>query len=218
MVKKIIYTIINVISVIIIVAAVFVLLIVVMTKPGKTPNIAGYMALRVTTGSMEPTYEVDSLIIVKQTDPAEIAENDVISFYSSDPALSGAVNTHRVLSVEKDGSNYRYVTKGDANNVVDRYDVDSRDILGKVVWSSLLLGKLVRLVSNPLIFIPIILVPLAAILIINLVKTVSYARKIAKDEEEAAVKEAIQYIREKNQNMEDMENQSQNDNDGTGNI
>ena len=61
-----------------------------------------------------------------------------------------------------------------------------------------ILGKIVRLVSNPLIFVPIILVPLAIILIANLVKTVSYARKIAKDEEEAAVKEAIQYIREKN--------------------
>lgn len=82
--------------------------------------------------------------------------------------------------------------------MVDRYDVDSRDLLGRVVWSSLILGKIVRLVSNPLIFVPIILVPLAIILIANLVKTVSYARKIAKDEEEAAVKEAIQYIREKN--------------------
>lgn len=198
MFKKILYTIINVLSVIIIIAAVFVLLIVVMTKPGKTPSIAGYMALRVTTGSMAPTYDVDSLIIVKQTDPASIHENDVISFYSSDPALSGAVNTHRVVSIETDGNNYRYITKGDANNVVDRYDVDSRDLLGKVVWSSLILGKIVRLVSNPLIFVPIILVPLAIILIANLVKTVSYARKIAKDEEEAAIKEAIQYIREKN--------------------
>lgn len=198
MFKKILYTIINVLSVIIIIAAVFVLLIVVMTKPGKTPSIAGYMALRVTTGSMAPTYDVDSLIIVKLTDPSAIKENDVISFYSSDPALSGAVNTHRVVSIETDGNNYRYITKGDANNVVDRYDVDSRDLLGKVVWSSLILGKIVRLVSNPLIFVPIILVPLAIILIANLVKTVSYARKIAKDEEEAAVKEAIQYIREKN--------------------
>ena len=80
--------------------------------------------------------------------------------------------------------------------MVDRYDVDSRDLLGRVVWSSLILGKIVR--SNPLIFVPIILVPLAIILIANLVKTVSYARKIAKDEEEAAIKEAIQYIREKN--------------------
>lgn len=200
MIKKILYAIINILSVVIIIAAVFVLLIVVMTKPGKTPNIAGYMALRVTTGSMAPTYDVDSLIIVKETDPASIWENDVISFYSSDPALSGAVNTHRVVSVSQDGDNYRFVTKGDANNVVDRYDVDSRDLLGKVVWSSLLLGKIVRLVSNPLIFVPIILVPLAIILITNLVKTISYARKIAKDEEEAAVREAIQYIREKNKN------------------
>lgn len=71
--------------------------------------------------------------IVKQTDPASIHENDVISFYSSDPALSGAVNTHRVVSIETDGNNYRYITKGDANNVVDRYGVDSRDLLGKVV-------------------------------------------------------------------------------------
>lgn len=117
--------------------------------------------------------------IVKQTDPASIHENDVISFYSSDSALSGAVNTHRVVSIETDGNNYRYITKGDANNVVDRYDVDSRDLLGKVVWSSLILGKIVRFVSNPLIFVPIILVPLAIILIANLVKTVSYARKIA---------------------------------------
>lgn len=200
MVKKILYAFINILSVVIIIVAVFVLLIVVMTKPGKTPNIAGYMALRVTTGSMAPTYDVDSLIIVKQMDPASIRENDVISFYSSDPALSGAVNTHRVVSVSQDGDNYRFVTKGDANNVVDRYDVDSRDLLGKVVWSSLLLGKIVRLVSNPLIFVPVILVPLAIILITNLVKTISYARKIAKDEEEAAVREAIQYIREKNKN------------------
>ncbi|MFQ9450045.1 MAG: hypothetical protein ACLR1E_04115 [Coprococcus sp.] len=72
--------------------------------------------------------------------------------------------------------------------MVDRYDVDSRDLLGRVVWSSLILGKIVRLVSNPLIFVPIILVPLAIILIANLVKTVSYARKIAKDEEEADYK------------------------------
>lgn len=39
---------------------------------------------------------------VKQTDPSAIKENDVISFYSSDPALSGAVNTHRVVSIDLD--------------------------------------------------------------------------------------------------------------------
>ena len=178
-----------------------VLIIVLMTKPGKTPNIGGYMALRITTGSMTPTYGVDTLIFVKETDPSEIKVDDVISFYSSDPALDGAVNTHRVVSIEKTDRGYSYVTKGDANNVVDNYDVDSKYLLGKVVGSSLALGKLVRLISNPLIFIPIILIPLAIILISNLVHTIKYAKKIAAEEEQAAIEEAINIIKDK-QNKE----------------
>ncbi len=40
----------------------------------------GYTALRVTTGSMKPTYDVDTLIVVKKVDPETIKVNDVISF------------------------------------------------------------------------------------------------------------------------------------------
>ena len=66
--------------------------------------------------------------------------------------------------------------------------------------SSTLIGKLSRLAANPLIFIPMILVPLALILICNVVSTVSLAGKIAKEEEEEAVREAIREIREKKGN------------------
>lgn len=51
-----------------------------------------------------------------------------------------------------------------------------------------------------MIFIPMILVPLALILIRNVVSTVSVAGKIAKEEEEEAVREAIREIREKKDN------------------
>lgn len=144
---------------------------------------------------MEPTYATDTLLVVKKTDPKEIMEGDVISFYSTDPALEGAVNTHRVVSISQDGDSYIYTTKGDANNAADLYDAQSRYLIGKVIWSSLFLGKLSRLAANPLIFIPLILIPLAAILITNLVHTVRLAKTIAKEEEEAAVKEAIQALR-----------------------
>ena len=63
-----------------------------------------------------------------------------------------------------------------------------------------MIGKLSRLAANPLIFIPMILVPLALILIRNVVSTVSVAGKIAKEEEEEAVREAIREIREKKDN------------------
>ena len=148
---------------------------------------------------MKPAYDTDTLILVKKTDPSEIQVGDVISFYSADPALDGAVNTHRVTETEQDGTKWRYTTKGDANNVPDQYGTDSDALIGKVVASSLLLGKLARLVSNPLVFIPVILIPLALILINNLVRTIRLAGKIARDEEEAALREAIRQIQEEKQ-------------------
>lgn len=72
---------------------------------------------------------------------------------------------------QPDGS-YLYRTKGDANNVEDAYEVHSSYLLGKVVGSSLLLGKLSRLAANPLIFVPVILVPLFVILLTNLLRTI----------------------------------------------
>ena len=199
MIKKFFLTLINILSVIIIAAAVAVLCLVVFTKQGETPSIGGYTVFRITTGSMRPAYDTDTLILVKKTDPSEIKVGDVISFYSADPVLDGAVNTHRVIAVEQDGSEWEYMTQGDANNTPDQYGTDSDALIGKVVASSLALGKLARLVSNPLIFIPVILIPLAVILISNMIRTIRLAGKIARDEEEAAVREAIREIQEKRQ-------------------
>lgn len=198
MVKKIIYSVIDLISVLIIAAAVIVLCIVLLTKPGKAPEIMGYTVLRVTTGSMEPTYPVDTLIVVKKTEPSQIREGDVISFYSSDPALDGAINTHRVVSVRQEKNQWVYTTKGDGNNTEDPYEVKGDALIGRVLYDSILLGKLSRLTANPLVFIPVILFPLAVILIVNLVHTIKLAGRIAREEEERAVKEAVQSIREKN--------------------
>lgn len=138
MIRKIICGVINTLSVLVIAAAIVILCMVLFTEPGKPPNIFGFTMLRITTGSMEPTYATDTLLVVKK----QIKRNhggDVISFYSTDPALEGAVNTHRVVSISQDGDNYIYTTKGDANNAADLYDAQSRYLIGKVIWSSLFL-------------------------------------------------------------------------------
>lgn len=200
MIQKIILHLVNLVSVITIAAAVVVLCIVLLTRPGEAPSIAGYTLFRITTGSMEPTYPVDTLILVKKTDPSRIQTGDVISFYSSDPALDGAVNTHRVTGVRTDGTHWSYKTKGDANNVEDAYDTSETALIGKVTGSSLLLGKLARLIVNPLLFIPVILIPLAAMLVGNTIKTVKLAKQIAEDEEKKAIEEALQEIRKEKRN------------------
>lgn len=194
--KKVRLTLVNIISIGIIIGAIFILFLVIMTAPGKVPQIGGYTVLRVVTGSMAPTLETDTLIVVRKTEPAEVKEGDIISFYSSDPALEGAVNTHRVLSIREEDGIYYYTTKGDANNVADSYEASSVYLIGTVCFSSYVMGKLARLLANPLIFIPVILIPLAVILICDVARTVKIARRIAKEEEEAAVRKAIRQIQE----------------------
>lgn len=194
--KKVWITLVNIISIGIIMSAIVILFLVIMTAPGKVPQIGGYTVLCVVTGSMAPTLETDTLIVVHKINPTEVKEGDIISFYSQDPALEGAVNTHRVLSVRKENDICYYTTKGDANNVEDSYEASSEYLIGTVCFSSYILGKLARLLANPLIFIPVILIPLAVILICDIARTVKIAGKIAKEEEEEAVRKAIRQIRE----------------------
>ena len=196
-IKKLILTLINVVSVMVIAVAVFALVTVLFTPAGEAPTVFGWQILRITTGSMAPTYPTDTMVFVRKVDPADVEPGDVISFYSSDPGLDGALNTHRVVEVREEGDHYVYVTKGDANNAQDQYDADSRRLLGKVAGSSYLLGKLSRLMANPLVFIPVILVPLAVILIVNIVHTVSYAKVLAKEEAEEEVRKTLEQIRER---------------------
>lgn len=206
MVKKVILNIVNVVSVIAIAASIIVLLTVVLTKSGDVPSLFGYSVFRVLTGSMEPTIETDSLIIVHRIDTSEIEEGDIISFFSKDPSHGGAVNTHRVTVIEENGDSRNFVTRGDANQIDDRYLTSEEDVIGEVVFVSHPLGVLVRLLSNPLIFIPLVALPLLVILLFNLSRTVRLTKNMMREEEEAAVREALETLRRKRaERAEDMD-------------
>ena len=180
-----------------ILVSVFVLLSVVLTPAGQVPQVLGYSVFRVMTGSMEPEIRSDSLLVVKKIPPEEIAPGDVISFFSPDPMLEGAVNTHRVVRIEKENGRTQFITKGDANVIEDTYPVDASALVGKAVFKSYWLGKTVSLLSNPLVFGTIILLPLAIILVMNLCRAVRIAADIAKKEEEEAVRKALEEIKAK---------------------
>ena len=187
-----------------ILVSVFVLLSVVLTPAGQVPQVLGYSVFRVMTGSMEPEIREDSLLVVKKTPPEDIVPGDIISFFSPDPMLEGAVNTHRVVRIEKENGRTQFITKGDANVIEDIYPTDASALVGRVVFQSYGLGKAVSLLSNPLVFGIIILLPLVIILVMNLCRAVRIAADIAKKEEEEAVRKALEEIKAK-QNAEHKE-------------
>ena len=187
----------NAAAIVLIFVSVFVLLSVVLTPAGQVPRVLGYSVFRVMTGSMEPEIREDSLLVVKKTPPEDIAPGDVISFFSPDPMLEGAVNTHRVVRIEKENGRIQFITKGDANVIEDAYPTDGSALVGRVVFKSYWLGKTVSLLSNPLVFGTIILLPLVIILVMNLCRAVRIAADIAKKEEEEAVRKALEEIKAK---------------------
>ena len=187
----------NAAAIALILVSVFVLLSVVLTPAGQVPQVLGYSVFRVMTGSMEPEIREDSLLVVKKTPPEDIVPGDVISFFSPDPMLEGAVNTHRVVRIEKENGRTQFITKGDANVIEDTYPVDASALVGKAVFKSYWLGKTVSLLANPLVFGIIILLPLVIILVMNLCRAVRIAADIAKKEEEEAVRKALEEIKAK---------------------
>lgn len=91
---------INVLATVVILVAFVVLLRTVFTPAGEIPTIMGYGFMRTLTGSMEPAIPVHSFIVV-DTDNSQVYQvGDIITFHSSDDALEGSLNTHRIVAVE----------------------------------------------------------------------------------------------------------------------
>ena len=197
------FTLINTCAIVLIILSLFALLTVVMTPSGQVPQVMGYSILQVLTGSMEPAIPEGSMLLIRQTEPETLQAGDIISFFSPDPLLDGALNTHRIQKVLDDGDTLEFITKGDANFLEDQQPVSARQVVGKVIFSSPSLGKFVRLISNPLVFCLAIVLPLFGMLIGNLISALRSAAKLAKEEEEAAIRQALEEMKKRSETVED---------------
>lgn len=191
------FSLINIAAICLIAMSIFVLLTVVLTPAGQVPQVMGFSVLRVLTGSMKPEIPADSMLLIQKADAASLQVGDVISFFSPAPSLNGALNTHRIVGIAEVDGSLQFTTKGDANLIEDQYPVDESRVVGKVLFVSTQLGKLLRLISNPLVFGLAVLVPLVLILMGNLVSALKSAARLAKEEEEAAVRQALEELKAK---------------------
>ncbi len=98
-------------------------------------RVMGLQAFNVESGSMAPAYSVNTLVLVKEVDAAQIEEGDVITYVLNS---DGVLVTHRVIDVDKE--NQTFITKGDANNTQDPSPVLWGNMVGKVVFSLPKLG------------------------------------------------------------------------------
>lgn len=101
-------------------------------------TLIGYRALVIVSGSMSPTLNVGDVVVVDtRVNSADVSVGDVIAFY-----LSRDIVVHRVVRVLNTSSGLKYVTKGDANENPDPFNVGSNALLGRYVFKIPFMGYL----------------------------------------------------------------------------
>jgi signal peptidase len=102
------------------------------------PSASGHRSLTVLTGSMEPTLETGSVVVDEMIAPTEARIGDIVTF--TDPAHPDRLITHRLRSASVEGDTVHMVTKGDANDAPERWDIDTSGQIGRVKFHVPLLG------------------------------------------------------------------------------
>lgn len=118
-------------------------------------GLFGYKFYNVLTGSMSPTINPGSLIIVKKMDSNEINEGDIITFKGSS---TSNLTTHRVVEVIEKNNNIKFQTKGDANDVLDPMLVDEGLLIGKVILDIPYMGKVMSFINQYRVIIVILII------------------------------------------------------------
>lgn len=107
------------------------------------PFVVGQRPYTVLSGSMEPAIGTGDIVVVARISTREARVGDVVTF--SDPKSSGRLITHRVRSARRRGRKMDFVTKGDANNAVERWRVSADGVISRVRYRVPEVGRLALL-------------------------------------------------------------------------
>jgi signal peptidase len=110
------------------------------------PAASGHRSLTVLSGSMEPTLETGSIVVDEMIHPTEARIGDIVTF--SDPAQPDRLITHRLRRARVEGDTAHMVTKGDANDAPERWDVRVDGEIGRVMFHVPMLGRVRELIGT----------------------------------------------------------------------
>jgi len=153
-----------------------------MTFNNTFPNYFGYTFFEVASGSMEPTLQIDDVILVKIT-KENLAKGDIIAFVSDNTVI-----THRIIYMEGD----TLTVKGDNNNIVDK-PITTNQVIGKIIKVFPKLGIWKKVVTEPKILLAIFITLLVFDFALSFnkenEKEKKKEKKVINKEEEVIVKE-----------------------------
>ena len=110
-------------------------------------SIGGYRLFRIISGSMVPEFNVDEVVICKDTNSDDIKIGDIIVYRGKTGELTNRLIMHEVIDKKEVDGNLIFNVKGIQNTTGDP-DVYASQILGVVVHKSAILTLLYHLATS----------------------------------------------------------------------
>ena len=195
-----------ILTVLLVLALVFAVIVVMQVKNSNMPFVFGYATFYVVSGSMEPTIHVGEVILIERVNsPAELKKGDIITFHGKGGKLEGKIVTHRIVS---DGVvDGKITTCGDANYGIADEPITYDGVIGRYVRTSSVLTAAYMAFTSKYGFLFIVFIPLVILLIVQIVNFRRACRmdkdgklpeeKSAEELKEQAVKEKEAEIKRK---------------------
>ena len=178
---------------IILVSALFSFTTLVTKQDGTLANIAGYSPLTVLSDSMKPEFKSGDLIIIKECEEEELKEGEIITF-NSIIDNQYVLNTHRIVKIEGEGTERRYTTQGDNNEIEDQHLIAGGDIVGRYITRVPCMGPIMEFLSSSMGFLLVIVLPMLLFLLYQIYNLIMIALEIKKTnrmETEMAMQEEL---------------------------
>ena len=183
--KKVLNAIMSVLSTLMMIVAVCVMvftIISVNTFNRQDRSLMGYKAFIVLSDSMSATdFDAGDLVLTKDVNPAELQEGDIIAYISENPDNYGEVVTHKIRTVNSDGT---FTTYGTTTDTDDAYPVSWEQVLGKYDKAIPRVGAFFNFLKTTPGYICCIFVPFALLIMMQGLNTVKLFKQYKREQQE----------------------------------
>ena len=183
--KKVFNAIMSVLSTLMMIVAVCVMvftIISVNTFNRQDRSLMGYKAFIVLSDSMSATdFDAGDLVLTKDVNPAELQEGDIIAYISENPDNYGEVVTHKIRTVNSDGT---FTTYGTTTDTDDAYPVSWEQVLGKYDKAIPKVGAFFNFLKTTPGYICCIFVPFALLIMMQGLNTVKLFKQYKREQQE----------------------------------
>lgn len=163
-------------------------------------SLGGYQLYTIVSESMHPKYRIGDMILTKTVTMNDVKVGQDLVYHGKEGELAGKTIVHKVVDKRKKNGVYTITTQGLANDLPDP-PVYEDQLIARVLYKTVVLSFISKIVNNNYGFYFAILVPLSIIIVMEVADIADERKekkeKKKKEEEQEEIKEEVPTAEEK---------------------